>query len=279
MTGNGREAVTASAHGSRWIIGLFVLGFLVLRFGNDAMRVVESRRPSVSHGTPASGSLEHGKRLPTSGPNYRAYSLLGALLGRNSVNSRVRATVIDAYAAVAQTLPDVQWVYGETGWPRGGRFPPHKTHQNGLSVDFMVPVRDLAGDPARLPTWPWRRFGYALEFDSTGRGTGSIRGVVIDFPAIAAHLLALADATPRHGLAIDVVIFAPELERRLLAAPGGDQLRGRVRFTRRPPWVRHDEHYHVNFRVLPKGGSLAPSAKALSVPNAVSRGRFLDPSV
>ncbi|HWE40873.1 MAG TPA: hypothetical protein VG432_00075 [Gemmatimonadaceae bacterium] len=58
-------------------------------------------------------------------------------------------------------------------------------------------------------------------------------------------------ATVIDGLAIDVVIFAPALERRLLAGPGGEQLRGRVRFTRRVPWVRHDEHYHVNFRVLP----------------------------
>ena len=261
----------------RWAIGLIVLGLVILRFGNDAVRLAESRRASVSHGTPASGSLEHGKRLPTSGSNYHAYSLLGALLGRNSVNSRVRATVVDAYGAVAKTHPDVQWIYGETGWPRGGPFPPHKTHENGLSVDFMVPVRDRAGHPARLPTWPWRKFGYSLEFDSTGRGTGSIRDLVIDFPAIAAHLVALADAARRHGLAIDVVIFAPELERRLLAAPGGEQLRGRVRFTRRPPWVRHDEHYHVNFRVLPLGGAPGPSVRALSLPNAASSGRSRNP--
>ena len=249
---------------ARWIIGLLVVGLLALRFGNDAMRLTESPRASVSHGTPDRGSLDHGKRLPTSGPNYRAYSLLGALLGRNSVNSRVRATVIDAYAAVAKSQPEVEWVYGETGWPRGGPFPPHKTHENGLSVDFMVPVRDRAGHPARLPTWPWQKFGYALEFDSTGRGTGSIDDLVIDFPAIAAHLVALADAAPRHGLAVDVVIFAPELERRLLAAPGGDQLRGRVRFTRRPPWVRHDEHYHVNFRVLPSGDEERSASSAKS---------------
>ena len=244
-----RQPQTRSA---RWILGLLVVtGVLALRFGNDAARLAESPRPSVSHGTPDRGSLEHGKRLPTSGPNYQAYSLLGTLLGRNSVNSRVRQTVIDAYGTVARTEPGVEWVYGETGWPRGGAFPPHKTHENGLSVDFMVPVRDRAGHSTRLPTWPWRKFGYSLDFDSTGRGTGSIRDLSIDFPAIAAHLVALADAAPRHGLAIDVVIFAPELERRLLAARGGDQLRGRIRFTRRPPWVRHDEHYHVNFRVLP----------------------------
>lgn len=226
-----------------------MLAAIVLRFGNDAIRLVESRAPSTSHGTPARGSLEHGKRLPTVGANFRAYSLLGSLLGRASVHSAVKATVVDAYDAMLASHPDVRWAYGETGWPHGGPFPPHQTHENGLSVDFMVPVRDAVGHSVRLPTWPWRKFGYALNFDANGRGTGSVSGLTIDFDAIAAHLLALADAAPRHGAAVDVVIFAPELERRLVATPAGKRLAGRVRFTRRPPWVRHDEHYHVNFSV------------------------------
>lgn len=202
----------------------------------------------MSHGTPARGSLERGRRLPTTGRNFRAYSRLGALLGRNSVHSAVRATVVDAYAALAASHPDVRWVYGETGWPHGGPFRPHQTHQNGMSVDFMVPLRDAAGRSVRIPTWPWREFGYALHFDSTGRGTGSVAGLAIDFSAVAAHLAALADAAPRHGLAVEVVIFAPELERRMRQTAEGRALDGRIRFTRVTPWVRHDEHYHVNFR-------------------------------
>jgi penicillin-insensitive murein endopeptidase len=162
----------------------------------------------------------------------------------------VRATLLDAYARLAITQPDVRWVYGETGWPRGGAFPPHQTHQNGLSVDFMVPVRNAVGRSERLPTWPWQRFGYALDFDSAGRGRGAAAGLTIDFAALAAHLATLADVAQAHGLAVDVVILAPELERRVLATPEAAQFRGRIRFSRRPPWVRHDEHYHVNFRLL-----------------------------
>ena len=214
------------------------------------LRALQSRRPSTTHGTPTRGSVDASKRLPTSGPNFVAYSRLGALLGRNSVHSAVRATMLDAYAELAITNPDVRWVYGETGWPRGGRFRPHQTHQNGLSVDFMVPVRSAVGRSERLPTWPWRRFGYALDFDSTGRGRGGAAGLTIDFAAIAAHLATLADVAPARGLAVDVVIFAPELERRVLATPEASRFRGRIRFSRRPPWVRHDEHYHVNFRIL-----------------------------
>jgi penicillin-insensitive murein endopeptidase len=223
----------------------------VVRFGNDALRLVESSAPSESRGTPERGSLVHGRRLPSSGGNFVVYSYAGALLGRNSVHAAVRAAVLEAYDRLRVSEPDVRWVYGETGWPRGGPFRPHRTHENGLSVDFMVPVRNEVGRSERLPAWPWTKFGYALDFDGAGRGRGFFAGGLrIDFEAVAAHLAALAATAPRHGLAVDVVIFAPELQRALLESAEGRALRGRVRFSRRPAWVRHDEHYHVDFRIV-----------------------------
>ena len=72
-------------------------------------------------------------------------------------------------AALARALPGTVHVYGETGKREGGPFPPHRTHRNGTSVDFMVPVRDADGDSVPLPTWPWNRFGYDLEFTLDGR--------------------------------------------------------------------------------------------------------------
>ena len=166
-----------------------------MRFGNTAIRAFESDRPSTSQGTPASGTLRYGKRLPTSGANFRAYSRLGALLGRNSLHSTARDIVLQAYSVLADSAPEWIFVYGETGWPSGGPFPPHRTHQNGLSVDFMVPVRDRSGSAVPLPTRPWTRFGYDLSFDSAGR-SGQL---TIDFEAIAAHLTALDAVARRNG--------------------------------------------------------------------------------
>jgi penicillin-insensitive murein DD-endopeptidase len=218
---------------------------VALLWGNTIAIALESRMPSRSLGTKARGRLERGKRLPTSGPNFVAYSRLGALVGRNSVHSTVREVIVDAYREVERTAPGVTFVYGETGWPSGGRFRPHRTHQNGLSADFMVPVRDMRGQPSPFPTWPWTRFGYDVEFDSTGRA-GEMR---IDFDALALHLAALERAARRHGSAIELVILAPELERALKSEPRRRVLIERLPFMRGPPWVRHDEHYHIDFAV------------------------------
>jgi penicillin-insensitive murein endopeptidase len=230
----------------RWKFGLLtVLTLLVglIYFGNDLALALESSTASRSVGRPSHGSLRHGKRLPSTGPNFRVYSRLGAALGRNSIHAKVRAVVLEAYAAAGRQVPTARFVYGETGWPSGGRFWPHRTHQNGLSVDFMVPVRTRTGEPAELPTWPWQKFGYAVEFDSKGRW----QDLEIDYPAMVAHLSALKTAAHRQGLRIDRVIFAPELQNRLGHAPGGALILKQVPFMRGRAWIRYDEHYHVDF--------------------------------
>ncbi len=65
----------------RWKFGLLtVLALLVglIYFANDLALALESSTGSRSVGTPRKGSLKHGKRLPSTGPNFRVYSRLGA---------------------------------------------------------------------------------------------------------------------------------------------------------------------------------------------------------
>lgn len=62
-------------------------------------------------------------------------------------------------------MPDKTYVYGETGFSRGGPIRPHRTHQAGLSIDFMVPVLNDANRSVPLPSTPMNMFGYGLEFD------------------------------------------------------------------------------------------------------------------
>lgn len=211
-----------------------------------AFITLDDGEPSVCYGTPIHGRLENGKRLLYKGSNYRAYHIAGYLAGRTFMHSTVRDVSRDAYAALAESDPELRFVYGETGWAHGGRFWPHKTHANGTSVDYMVPLRDADGRVSELQASVMNKLGYLIKFDDEGHGYGGTR---IDFEAVAKHLLALDAAARAHGIRIGRVIFEPPLHRHLFATEAGRQLESRMPFTKKRAWVRHDQHYHVDFLV------------------------------
>lgn len=193
----------------------------------------------------SNGRLENGVGLPVSGPNFSAYSSVAANLGRTYVHSKVSEVVLSAYSALEKSTPETVFVYGETGWPFGGRIRPHRTHQNGLSVDFFVPVRDRAGRSVPLPTGVTNRFGYDIEFDKNGR----FDEYTIDFVALAEHLYQLHVAAKARGVGIALVILDPPYLPKLFATPRGPYLKQNLNFMKGAAWVRHDEHYHVDFGV------------------------------
>lgn len=207
--------------------------------------LVAHANDSVCYGTASNGRLESGAQLPDSGKNYSAYSDLASAVGRNYVHSKVHAVVLAAYDAVMKTMPDVVFVYGETGWAKGGRIRPHRTHQNGLSVDFMVPVRDQNGNSVPLPTNVLNKYGYDIEFDNSGK----YETYQIDYPALAEHLYQLKRAAVANGIDVALVIFDPPMLPRLFGTERGSYLKQNVKFMATPAWVRHDEHYHVDFVV------------------------------
>lgn len=201
---------------------------------------------SICYGTTANGRLENGVALPSNGPNFESYTALGSILRRTYVHSRVRDVVTGAYKTLEASRPGSVYVYGETGKKSGGPFKPHKTHQNGLSVDFMVPVLDSNGSSIPLPASAFNKFGYGIEFDEKGRR----EGYRIDFEAMAAHILALKQGADRAGIGIWRVIFDPQLQPLLFATKTGPLLKeSRIAFSKKRSWVRHDEHYHVDFDI------------------------------
>ena len=201
--------------------------------------------PSVCYGTTSNGRLENGWKLPASGTNFSAHWTVGRLAGRSYVHSSVRPVVLEAYAELEKVLPERVFVYGETGWEEGGQFKPHKTHRNGLSVDFMVPVLDKEGRSVELPSSILNKWGYDLEFDSGG----NLDELEIDFEAIAEHIYQLDMLAKKHGIGIWRVIFDPKLQPFLHDSPRWAYLMDNVQFSTQRSWVRHDEHYHVDFDV------------------------------
>ena len=211
-----------------------------------ATPAIAAEKPeSICYGTTDKGKIENAWQLPSSGENFSAYGSLGATLGRNYVHSKVYATVLDAYKTLFKEEPSKVFVYGETGWKNGGKFRPHKTHQNGLSVDFFVPVLDKNRKSVPLPTSALNKFGYSIEFDSKGR----YKEYSIDFEAMAAHLLALKDSADKNHIKILRVIFDNDLQKLLFQTSTGKQLQSILVFSTKKAWVRHDEHYHVDFIV------------------------------
>jgi penicillin-insensitive murein DD-endopeptidase len=200
---------------------------------------------SQCFGKVANGRIERSVKLPVSGPNFAAYSTLGAAAGRTYVHSKVAQTISAAYSALAAESPTTKYVYGESGWAAGGRFRPHRTHQNGLSVDFFVPVRDGTGRSVPLPTGVTNKLGYDIEFGPDAR----FGEYAIDFDAIGEHLYQLHVAAKARGVGVAMVIFDSEYLPKLFATRRGAYLRQNLPFMKGKPWVRHDEHYHIDFAV------------------------------
>ena len=216
---------------------LIVIGWPVSTYAKDDL--------SICYGTTSQGRLVNGVKLPINGENFQSYSAAASLAGRTYVHSEVAEIILSAYQSLSASHPDKVFMYAETGWREGGHFPPHKTHQNGLSVDFMTPVVNEAGQSVHLPTYAWNRYGYDIEFDQNGR----VDKLEMDFEALAAHIVALHRAAHDRGHDLWRVIFDPNLQPKLLETSSGEYIRKHITLSRRPSWVRHDEHYHVDFAV------------------------------
>ena len=222
---------------------MFILLLFFLCISN-----VSIAQESTSYGSTSNGRLENGVKLPNEGVNYTCYSRTGALLGRTYVHSKVRTIILNSYRELETIAPTKKFKYGETGFEKGGEFKPHKTHRNGLSVDFMVPVTNNRGQSVELPTHILNKFGYAIEFDKFGK----YDGLKIDYEAIGAHIVSLHKAALDQGVNIWRVIFDPLLQPYLFETKYGEYLEKNIQFSQKRSWVRHDEHYHIDFAIPAK---------------------------
>jgi penicillin-insensitive murein endopeptidase len=201
--------------------------------------------PSQCHGRVGNGRLEGGIRLPARGSNFQAYSGVGVALGRTYVHHQVFTILLAAYADLAENHPELQFVYGETGWQNGGRFRPHRTHQRGTSVDLMVPVRRRNGDAIDvLPTSVFNGWGYRIDFDDNGVW----EEYRIDWEAYAVYLAAISRAARQLGSGIEKLIIYPKYRMHLEKTRAWSQIAG-LPFSRKEAWVRHDEHMHLDFAI------------------------------
>lgn len=214
---------------------------LIIMLNSDPLHSKES----TCYGSTKKGRLEQGVKLPEKGNNFVSYSLLAGILGRTYVHSKVRDVILDAYRLLDNEQPNKVYKYAESGFREGGEFRPHKTHQNGLSVDFVVPVLDANYNSVHLPTNAFNKYGYAVDFDADGH----YESLHIDFDALGAHIVMLHKSASNHDIDIWRVLFDPRLQPKLYATKYGSYIKEHITIPEKQSWVRHDDHYHVDFDV------------------------------
>ncbi len=202
-------------------------------------------KESTCYGTTSNGKLENGVKLPSKGRNFISYSSAAEIFGRTYTHSKVQKIVIASYKQLEREMPSKVYKYAETGFKDGGQFKPHKTHRNGLSIDFMVPVTNANGESVHLPTHFFNKLGYSIEFDEIG----NYKEYRIDYEALSAHIVSLHKVARAMGVDLWRVIFDPKLQPYLLKTKYKTYIKKNIQFSKKRSWVRHDEHYHIDFDI------------------------------
>ena len=220
------------------LIFLFVISIPELIYTNSWI--------SKSIGTRSNGKLENAYLFPYTGTNYKYFSFISYYFLNNAYsNSRVYNTVIDAYKSLEETCPDNTFYIMECSDKHGGKLALHKTHQNGMSIDFMIPKKK---------NWiQYNNIGllhYLLEFDHSGK-LNFHKTVEIDYETMAKHILALDKAGKKHGLKIKMVILKIELKDDFYKTKSGKLVKEKGIYFAQSlgHWTNkmHDDHYHIDF--------------------------------
>lgn len=205
--------------------------------------------PSKSKGSVSNGSIENAWLLPFSGVNYCYFDTSSYLNRRAFSTEQTINAVVNSYEALQDV--DRTFYVMELSNEHGGKMFPHRTHQNGLSVDLMVPLlkdnkpyTDLDQDGLAH---------YILEFNKKGQLTRDTT-IHIDFDIVARHILALEKSANEQGLKIQKVIINTDLKDELFSTPYGKELKKSgiyiVRNLEKLINDLHDDHYHVDFEKI-----------------------------
>ncbi len=206
---------------------------------------------SSSKGTVGRGTLENATLIPFEGANYKYFDETSYVGGRAFTHSKVVEITLATYDALARKKVDRLFRVMEFSRKEGGKIYPHRTHQNGLSVDFMMPLQKDG-----KPCYDLDDRGaahYLLDFDRNGKSIENPE-ISIDFNTAAQHILELEIQARKRGMRIHKVIFNTHLKDELYASEFGKKLRrsGIYLATSLTPIINelHDDHYHVDFTFL-----------------------------
>lgn len=203
---------------------------------------------SISKGSVGQGRLEHATLIPFQGGNYMYFDQSSYLGGRAFTHTKVAKITINTYKSLEKQGVDRMFRVMEFSRKEGGKMFPHRTHQNGLSVDYMMPLLKEGEPYYELDSQGASH--YLLEFDQDGNYSED-PSISIDFNMAARHILELESQARKEGMRIHKVIFNTTLRDELYATHYGQKLqKSGIYLTRNLTKLindLHDDHYHVDF--------------------------------
>ncbi len=211
----------------------------------------ENSTPSTSTGTVSGGTLVNGKLFPFQGTNYQYFDTSSYINNRAFLNDKIRTVVISSYKQLEKEIPDRKFFIMECSNKNGGKIFPHRTHQNGLSIDFMMPL--IKGNKAFYGLDTIGASHYWLDFDNEGKYSGD-KGISIDFDLVAMQILSLETQARNNGYKIQKVIIKTEFKNLIFATPYGKKLKQSNIYlvNSLTPLINslHDDHFHIDFEIL-----------------------------
>ena len=206
-------------------------------------------KPSQTIGSVSKGKLAHGKLAPFYGKNFTYFDSRSYLNHRAFTSDQVLSSILESYQEM-ETIADKRHFYlMELSNKQGGKIYPHRTHQNGLSVDFMMPMLKN-----NLPYTGLDTLGidhYWLKSNNEGEYSED-ESVKVDFELIAKHILNLEKNARKNGLKISKVIIKIEYKDELFSSAAGQELKSSgiyvVQNLSKIINDIHDDHYHIDFK-------------------------------
>lgn len=231
---------------------IVILVLIALAYACGPNMFYRNAGTSESVGTTGNGTLKNAWQISYKTSNSKYFSFISYYFaGVGYVHSSLYKTLTDTYKTCESSCPGIQFRIMECSLKNGGKTLLHRSHKNGLSVDFMVPkMKDQKQVKRYDKMGLWH---YLLNFDAEGRLTLN-KDVVIDFETMGRHILALDDAARKNGLAISKVILKIDLKDEFYSTKSGKEVKKRgIYFARNLSEILnkvHDDHYHVDFKII-----------------------------
>lgn len=204
-----------------------------------------------SVGSVSRGSLKNGTIIPFSGSNYSYFDTASYLSGRAFTHQLVAQTLVNTFKKIEENGETRKFKVMEFSNEHGGKMFPHRTHQNGLSVDMMMPLKK-----DEKPYYELDNSGaihYLLDFNEHGQYTDDV-SISIDFEQVANEILTLNEEAKKLGLKITKVIFNTDLKDELFSTSYGQTLKNSGPYITRnlEPVINdlHDDHFHIDFEII-----------------------------